>query len=271
MSQVDILSNTIAEMTWYQVEAAARGGAVALWAFGVIEQHGPHLPAGTDVYLPSARLRRIQAVLKEQGVSSVIVPPYYWGVNHASASFPASFQVRPEVMIELMADVFASLARDGFRSVFCITGHGDARHNQAIYTAILRSRQETSMDISFLADEALVTRLKIALGDRAVTPYQNPADPTMTFPDVHAGKWETSMMLALRPDLVGESLLPGLQAVAFTGDDLAEWRQGHDVARRKTPLGYVGDPAKASRESGLRDMEAGAVAMVAAIRARIGR
>src|SRR5450830_321439 len=100
-----IFADTMAEMTWYQVEEAARAGAVVLWAFGVIEQHGPHLPAGTDVYLPSAQLRRVRATLAARGQRSVIVPPYYWGVNHVSAAFPISFRVRPEIMIELMADV----------------------------------------------------------------------------------------------------------------------------------------------------------------------
>ena len=56
----------------------------------------------------------------------VIVPPYYWGVNHVTGSFPGSIDIRPEVMTELMTDVFRSLAKAGFRQVFCITGHYDA-------------------------------------------------------------------------------------------------------------------------------------------------
>ena len=47
----DIFSDTIAEMTWYEVDQAAKDGAVLLWAFGVIEQHGPHLPLGVDSLL----------------------------------------------------------------------------------------------------------------------------------------------------------------------------------------------------------------------------
>jgi len=114
---LDVFSETIAEMTWFEVEAAAKRGAVLLWAFGVIEQHGPHLPTGTDVYLPAARLRRIRRVLKERQVEALIVPPYYWGVNVVSGSFPASYRVRPELMRELMADVLCSFEQDGFRHV----------------------------------------------------------------------------------------------------------------------------------------------------------
>jgi creatinine amidohydrolase len=258
----------MAEMTWAEVSAAARGGAVALWAFGVIEQHGPHLPAGTDVYLPSARLRRAKALLAEAGVQGVIVPPYYWGVNHASSGFPASFRVRPEVMIELMVDVFESLAGDGFGHVFCVTGHGDALHNQAICDAIKRARAETGSDIAFAADAGLISRLRVD-DERGVIRLQGDRGDPLPFPDIHAGRGETSAMLALCPDLVRRDALPFLSAVAFTPDDLAEWRRGGDHAKRKTPQGYVGDPASAEAVRGTREMEAGARLLAEAILVRL--
>ena len=58
----------------------------------MIEQHGPHLPTGTDVYIPSARLRAVKTLLAAEGIESLIIPPFYWGVNVVSASFPASIQ-----------------------------------------------------------------------------------------------------------------------------------------------------------------------------------
>jgi creatinine amidohydrolase len=78
------------------VTAAVERGAVCLWAMGVVEQHGPHLPTGTDIYVPTARLRHAQSALADAGVEALIIPPFYWGVNHVSASFPVSWQVRPE-------------------------------------------------------------------------------------------------------------------------------------------------------------------------------
>src|SRR5262245_13830232 len=97
-----VFRDTMADMTYPEIEAAARDGAVVLWAMGVIEQHGPHLPLATDVYIPSAVLRRARAILAAKGVPSVIAPAFYWGVNHVTGRFPGSFQVRPEVMIELI-------------------------------------------------------------------------------------------------------------------------------------------------------------------------
>src|SRR5262249_15785013 len=100
-----VFAGTLADMTYVELDEAGRRGAVALWALGVMEEHGPPLPLGTDVYVPTAQLLQVQRKLGEKKISSVIVPAYYWGVNHVTGSFPGSIDVRPEVMTELMLDV----------------------------------------------------------------------------------------------------------------------------------------------------------------------
>jgi creatinine amidohydrolase len=267
---ISIFAGTMAELTWGEVAAAARAGAVALWAFGVIEQHGPHLPTGTDVYLPAAKLRRTRALLAEAGIAAVIVPPYYWGVNHVSGAFPASPRVRPSVMAALMADVIGSLADDGFGHLFCVTGHGDAEHNRTIYEGIRQGGEGRPIRASFLAEARLVERLGLSPADPLVTPFTPAATgPARPFLDIHAGEWETSAMLATHPGLVRQEVVPGLVPTDFVAADLAEWRRGLGHARAKTPLGYLGDPAAASLEDGQRSLEAQAVAMAAAIVARV--
>src|SRR5271154_130323 len=76
-----VFQGTIADMTYPEVRDAAELDAIVLWGFGVIEQHGPHLPLATDVYLPSLLLRRVKALLLKEGIPSVIMPPFYWGIN----------------------------------------------------------------------------------------------------------------------------------------------------------------------------------------------
>lgn len=287
----DIFAETIAEMTWYEVDQAARDGAVLLWAFGVIEQHGPHLPTGTDVYLPQARLRAVRQALAGRGIQALIVPPYYWGVNVVSGAFPASYRVRPELIRELMADVFQSFEGDGFRRAFCFSGHGDALHNRTIHEGIRLGASRTGMDLSFVIDAALAQRLGIALDDPHITlppgeqargpqffqvDMSSPSAPDAgekppRYVDVHAGRWESSMMLASCAGLVRDDVRRTLKSTDLGPDDLAVWRKGHADARRTTPLGYFGDPAAASAEEGRQSLQAAAAIAAEAIAARIGR
>jgi len=271
----DIFADTIAEMTWFEVERAARDGAVLLWAFGVIEQHGPHLPTGTDVYLPSVRLREVRRCLAARGVEALIVPPYYWGINQVSGGFPASYRVRPATMTALMGDVFDSLRTDGFSHVFCFSGHGDALHNRTIHEGTTVAAR-TGLDASFVVDTALASRLGLALDDPCLTlidpeaigavpaaqvTASSPSAPVAdgsaspAFVDVHAGRWETSMMMCCCPGLVREVLRSALKSTDLGPQDLAEWRRGFEHARHKTPLGYFGDPAAANADEGRRSLE----------------
>jgi creatinine amidohydrolase len=285
----DIFSETLAEMTWYEVDQAAKDGAILLWAFGVIEQHGPHLPTGTDVYLPQARLREVKRALAQRGIPALIVPPYYWGVNVVSGAFPASYRVRPEIIKELMADVFASLEGDGFSRVFCFSGHGDALHNRTIHEGIRLGASRTKLDISFVIDTALAVRLGLAADDPHLTlppgekaeglkffqvnssSPSSPAgeDAAPRYVDVHAGRWESSMMLASCRQLVRDDVRRTLKSTDLGPDDLAVWRKGFQDARRTTPLGYFGDPAAASADEGERSLDAAAQIAADAIAARI--
>lgn len=267
---VCIFKETIAEMTYPEVEAAIARGAIALWGTGVIEQHGPHLPTGTDVYIPSARLRAVKALLADDGIESFIIPPFYWGVNFVSASFPASIKVRAEIMIELLADVMKSMAGDGVERLFCVSGHNDRAHNTALYEAVCKGAAEAPIDACFIADAAILQRLGIAFDDPRVLPFALPTeDPPPEFLDVHAGDWETSVMLGFNPDVVREEKLPGLVPTHLKLADLQEWRKGHEVARGVTPLGYFGDPAAATAAKGRRMILEEAQAIVSALKTRL--
>jgi creatinine amidohydrolase len=285
VTAVDIFSDTIAEMTWYEVEEAARTGAVLLWPIGVIEQHGPHLPAGTDVYIPTARARRVKEALARRGVQALVVPAYYWGINVVSGSFPASYGIRPELMREVLADLLAAFSRDGFQQLYCLSGHGDALHNRTIYEAIAQGVERSGIDASFVMDRALAQRLGLELDDPLLTLHgdshpdlvqgSSPSAPRDAgspgeFIDVHAGRWETSIVMHTCPELVREERRRDLVPTDYGAADLAVWRRGFDEARAKTPLGYFGDPASASEAEGVGSLEQSTDEAVEAILARIG-
>ena len=262
-----VFHDTMADMTWPEVAAAAANGAVALWGLGVIEQHGPHLPLATDVYLPAAILGAAKRRLAERGVASVVVPPFYWGVNHVTGSFPATFCVRPEVMAELLVDVFASLKKDGFRAAFCLSGHGDVAHNRTILDAVRRGRGD-GLEAFMLADAALARRMGAAPDDPGVAVFANADAPPAEFLDIHAGEDETSRMRASFPDLVRWETARALAPTNLRLADLAEWRKGGDDAVRTTPNGYFGDPAAADPERGRHALDRMAAAIADAVVAK---
>jgi creatinine amidohydrolase len=266
-----IFHETIADMTYPELERAIGEGAVALWGLGVIEQHGPHLPLGTDAYIPYARLRRVRALLADRGVSAVVIPPFYWGVNQVTGAFTGSIHVRPEIMVEVMLDVFRSLAKDGFRRAFCVSGQGDALHNRALEEGVRRGRAETTLETYFVLPAVLAERLGLPADAPHLLRTPSPPPPGR-YMDVHAGNGETSLMWSLFPGTVRAEVIPALQPTNLVAEDLAEWRKGGEHARRTTPLGYLGDPAAADprrgREAFERDARATADAIAAAVGAR---
>ena len=92
-------------------------------------------------------------------MEALIAPPFYWGINNVTGSFPGSFTVRPDTMRALMLDVFSSLRKDGFETIFCISGQGDALHNQTMAEAIRRGRAEIGVRAYFVVGSAWAERL----------------------------------------------------------------------------------------------------------------
>jgi creatinine amidohydrolase len=266
-----IFHETMADMTFPEVEAAARRGAVVLWALGVIEEHGPHLPLATDVYVPCATLREARTILAERGIESVIAPPFYWGINAATAAFAGSFIVRPETMIELMKDVFRSLHKDGFSTVFCLSGHGDAAHNRVLFDGVKAGSTYGPIDAFMLVSPAFAKRLELDVNDPFLALTDPPASEPQQYVDVHAGDGETSMIWAKYPGVVRTEIVPTLAPTNYDVADLMEWRKGEQHAVRKTPHGYLGDPASANPERGHEIVRSEGETLAAAIAAKLGR
>lgn len=175
-------------------------------------------------------------------------------MNHVTGLFPGTFHLRPE-MVEVMVDTFRSSKKDGVRHAFCLSGHGDALHNRTVDAGVVRGRAETGLDAFVILSEGLLRRLGLdpAQPHLVVTPTERASGK---FLDVHAGDWETSVVMAEYPHLVREEIARTLPSTDFLPADLAEWRQGGEHTMRKTPRGYLGDPAAADAGRGAQDLEA---------------
>jgi len=249
---------TIAEMTWPDI-AEASNGAAALWGIAVIEEHGPALPLGTDTYGVAASMQGVKTALSGQGVKSLVVPTFEWGVNEATGGFPGSIDVRPEIVTELMIDVIKSLQKTGFAAVYCVAGHGDAKHNLSVYNAAKRS-QALGIKAYMVTNLALVQRLGLSPEDTVfvLTQPTAPASSPPKYIDGHSGAGEHSSMAGLYPDVVKLGMIPTLKGTNLGPADLAEWRKGYDAAKKVTPLGYFGQPAEFNPEAGRKAAAANA-------------
>lgn len=267
-----VFTGTIADMTWPDVGAQAKAGAVAIWGIAVIEEHGPAMPLGTDTYGAAVTTRLVKADLEAKGIKSLVIPAFAWGASDSTSVFPGTLSVRPEILTELMVDVFKSLQNTGFKTVYLIPGHGDAGHNLAIYKAVKRSAKEAGIKAVMVTNAALATRIGVDPKDpdlalTAAGPA--PSGPPPEFIDGHSGAGEHSNMLAYYPKVVKQDVVPTLKQAGVTPAKLVDWRKGGQFTLNITPQGYTGDPSKADPVKGRANSVAAAQGMADAIAANL--
>jgi creatinine amidohydrolase len=240
-----IFDETIVDMKWPQIEKAAREGAVILFPTGVIEEHGPHMGLGVDTYLAYLRCKLVRRKLESKGIKTIVAPPFYWGINNNTGAFPGSFTVRKETMKAVLYDTMASFRRWGFQYLFIINHHGDTEHNLTILDAVREARIDTGINAYYILSE-FEAKVRYRLTGREPHVVLIPTPVTQDRPqylDVHAGTGETGMMVHYFPEQVDVELAKTLKPTNLTTQDLLEWDQSWNDARRITPLGYFGDPA----------------------------
>ncbi len=250
-----IFDGTMADMTFPEIEKAAREKAVVIFPIGVIEEHGPHLPLATDTYEGYVKAKLLKGELAQRGIQALIAPPFYWGINSATGAFAGSFTSREETVVSVLWDALASLKRWGFENVFFVNNHGDADHNLAVLAAIRKARLDTGTRASYVLDNGLAKRLGLTGREPYVLVYPASPPAPAKYVEVHAGGGETSVMWHYFPDLVNLEIWKTLKSSETTTDGLMIWRRGWEDARKVTPQGFLGDPTTASPERGAKAYE----------------
>ncbi|MGE5578965.1 MAG: creatininase family protein [Bacillota bacterium] len=105
-------------MTWEEFGEEAKRGTVVILPVGSTEQHGGHLPVGTDTMVAIAL-----AEAASVRTGAVVAPPIWYGWSPHHMVLPGTVTVRPEVLLELVYDVMESLAKHGCRRLILINGH----------------------------------------------------------------------------------------------------------------------------------------------------
>ena len=112
------MSHRLEENSWRELDAKRRNCDVAIVPVGSVEQHGYHLPLGTDTYV--AKGLGEEAAEK---TGAILTPPLWFGWSPHHMALPGTITIRPEVLVELLCDVIESLHAHGYRKFVLINGH----------------------------------------------------------------------------------------------------------------------------------------------------
>ncbi len=228
------------DMTWTEVRDLDLAKAVALLPIGAVEAHGPHLPLCTDPIIAEAMAEAGGKRLLRRDLTPIVLPTLEYTAASFAAAFPGTLSLRPETVSALITDLGTSLERHGIRVLALVNSHLDPAHLGSLYAAANSLRRTTELTVVFPD----ITRKPWAL--RLSDEFKSGA--------CHAGRYEGSVVLARRPDLVREARRAGLDPNPSSLSTAI--RQGLDSFEAAGgPLAYFGDPAAATAEEGRETIE----------------
>ena len=231
----------LAQMTYEQVEEACRGRAVAIVPVGSVEPHGPHLPLDTDTTISETCAERAVKRLEQDGITAVIAPSVPYGVTDYASGFAGAIGVPAEALTALLRGVAEKLLACGFQHVCFVNNHLEPAHYAAVRASIEslpKGRASVACPLTRRWGRTLSDEFKRG--------------------DCHAGRYETSLVLA-----AGRSLHGNIDDLPTLGLSLADAiRSGKKTfAEIGMSRAYTGAPSEATIGEG-DDLYARLVTMV---------
>lgn len=176
-------------MKWKDVENYLKKGDTVLIPCGQTEQHGPHLPMGTDTYVAMALTQSLAT-----RTDALIAPPIWFGWAPRMQAFPGSITLRAKTLEKLIRDYCEALSYHGFKRIYIINGH--RRENiPPIEIACARARYETGAWIAILDPSYFGMKTQVELREGNANLLS------------HAAGFETANMLYVAPELVDKELI----------------------------------------------------------------
>jgi creatinine amidohydrolase len=211
-----------------------------VWPVGATEQHGPHLPVGTDAMHAEWVATRAADLVADR-IPVVIAPTLPFGSSAHHLPFGGTMSIATETYYRVLVDLTESLIADGFRRIFIVNGHGG---NHELIQLVAR-------DVALRRDATIAAGSWWTIAWDALV--REGAADAGTFPG-HSGAFETSLVQAMRPDLV-VGPLPHREALGkverrrFLGDlrverhgswtDMEGWTDSPDRATAERGAGYL--------------------------------
>jgi len=212
------------ELSTIEAAEAAKNGTVIIFPLGSMEEHGEHLPLGTDCIQPE-----YVAVEVAKKTGCLIAPPFRYGICNATRNFPGTLTIKFDTLYRVATDILSELVRSGFYRIIVMSGHAGSSHMVALRLAAQEIVNQNSgkVRIMVLSD--------FDFAEDVENLYAAPGDG-------HAGTLETSRIMSIKPELVkceGKAekwRMPRFEVLA-----------NPEVA---FPGGVNGDPTAASAEKG---------------------
>lgn len=231
----------MADLTWEEVRDLDRARTILILPVGAIEAHGPHLPLGSDILIAQAMARAGAARIEAQGLGALILPALPYTAAMFGAGFPGTISVQGSTVTALILDLARELTRHGFAALALANAHLDPAHLDAIAGAERRARDEDLIPV-ICPD---VSRKPWAL--RLSEEFKSGA--------CHAGRYESSIVLAVRADLVREGIRRDLPPnPASLSKAIRAGARTFEEANAKRA--YFGWPAEATAEEGKETIDA---------------
>jgi len=231
----------LAEMTWEEVRALDRARTVAVLPTGAVEAHGPHLPLGADVIIAEAMARSGAEALLARGIPALLLPPLPYTAAPFAAGFEGTISLGGETVTALILDLARELTRQGFRALAVANAHLDPKHLSSIAEAERRAREGGMIPVIW--------------PDITKKPWAHRLTEEFKTGACHAGRYESSIVLAERPDLVREEIRAGLppHPTSISQAIRSGARTFEDAGAGRA---YFGWPADATAEEGRASVRA---------------
>jgi creatinine amidohydrolase len=205
---------------------------VGLWPLGAVEPHGPHAPLGTDTLIASGICERAARRLEDP--PCILLPALHFGVTRFGASFPGALGVSETTLAAVVRDVAAAADARGFRRLVIVNCHFEPEQVETL--------RAVCAEVGVLYLDLVRRRA----AERLTEEFRSGS--------CHAGRYETSLILADAPELVDRRRMSELPAVPV--DMPAAIAAGaRDFPSMGMTDAYCGAPAEASAEEGAQTFQ----------------
>ncbi|MBN1500166.1 MAG: creatininase family protein [Spirochaetes bacterium] len=231
-------------LKWTDVKDAVQKDSIVLFPIGVIEEHGPHLCLGTDIYTAEILCSNIQKELHKHGINSIIAPPFYWGICQSTKGFIGSFTIKMDTAKSLIMDILASLYEFGFREVYGINAHGDIEQNILLMNSFKEAAETTGIAARCCFRSEVMHFYGLTGEEQYICPVlpQQIEVSNSDARDIHAGDIETAIINRYYPAFADPAAAENLPSLVIEPEREMEWVLGGKT-EKLSAMGYMGNPA----------------------------